>query len=227
MRLLSTKELRLAYRQMLIPAGAFPDPRNSEAGEAYYYESGGRFCAVAFVGASGKPAFRYRFSTDKARAQKVYEFFEGLKARAKYRAEQKVSQRNPHDVKVGDIFRASWGYDQTNIDYYEVLSLIGNTMALVQEIQQEAEETNWLQGECVPRPGIPATEADYSEEGKAYHAQHGHYPRKAKAPFKVRIQGGKAPYFRVASYCSAYRIAPVATVGGKAVYAASHWTSYH
>lgn len=25
-------------------------------------------------------------------------------------------------VKVGDFFRCSWGYDQTNIDFYEVLS---------------------------------------------------------------------------------------------------------
>lgn len=27
------------------------------------------------------------------------------------------------DVKVGDIFECSWGYDQTNVDFYEVVGL--------------------------------------------------------------------------------------------------------
>jgi hypothetical protein len=37
-------------------------------------------------------------------------------------------------VKVGDIFVASWGWDQTNIDFYKVVRLIGKTMALLQPI---------------------------------------------------------------------------------------------
>jgi hypothetical protein len=28
-----------------------------------------------------------------------------------------------HAVKIGDIFYASWGYDQTNIDFYEVVAV--------------------------------------------------------------------------------------------------------
>ena len=28
-------------------------------------------------------------------------------------------------IKEGDIFYSSWGYDQTNIDYYKVTKLIG------------------------------------------------------------------------------------------------------
>lgn len=27
------------------------------------------------------------------------------------------------DVKVGDVFACSWGYDQTNVNYYEVVSV--------------------------------------------------------------------------------------------------------
>ena len=28
-------------------------------------------------------------------------------------------------LKVGDVLRSSWGYDQTNVDYYEVVELVG------------------------------------------------------------------------------------------------------
>lgn len=40
-------------------------------------------------------------------------------------------------LKVGDIFRCSWGYDQTNVDFYEVVhvSKTGATIR-VQEIGQ-------------------------------------------------------------------------------------------
>lgn len=32
-------------------------------------------------------------------------------------------------VKVGDIFTGSWGYDQTNVDFYEVVHLSGKSTA--------------------------------------------------------------------------------------------------
>lgn len=32
---------------------------------------------------------------------------------------------NPRAVKVGDIFEMSWGYDQTNVDYFQVVSVTG------------------------------------------------------------------------------------------------------
>ena len=37
----------------------------------------------------------------------------------------------PHGVKVGDVFVESWGYDQTNIDYYEVVRLMPQSVELI------------------------------------------------------------------------------------------------
>jgi len=37
----------------------------------------------------------------------------------------------PHGVKVGDVFVETWGYDQTNIDYYEVVRLMPQSVELV------------------------------------------------------------------------------------------------
>ena len=36
------------------------------------------------------------------------------------------------DVKVGDIFASSWGYDQTNVDFYQVLKRTPTTVAVAQ-----------------------------------------------------------------------------------------------
>lgn len=36
-----------------------------------------------------------------------------------------------HDIKVGDIIYNSWGYEQTNIDYYQVVKTTNKTISLI------------------------------------------------------------------------------------------------
>lgn len=45
-------------------------------------------------------------------------------------AEIKPYQEPEHNIKVGDIFYNSWGYEQTNIDYYQVVSTTKKTITL-------------------------------------------------------------------------------------------------
>lgn len=56
-------------------------------------------------------------------------------------------------VKVGDIFVSSWGYDQTNIDYYKVVN-VKNKTAILAEIGQKREYTGNMCGRCVPDPTV-------------------------------------------------------------------------
>lgn len=225
MKRIQTKEQRAALRASMIPAGAEPDPRNGPEGEAYTYERGGRFYAVAFNGSAGRAAFHFWFRTPEAAAQRVYEFFQGIKATREYKNKLKVSKAAPHDVKVGDIFSASWGYDQTNIDYYEIVSLIGSTMAEVQQIQAESETTEWMQGKSVPCPGKPRMVPDNSEAGRKHKEERGFYPQVPAPTFRVKLQGGKSPAFRV-DHHYATRMTPIAMVGDKPVFRADHWTAY-
>ena len=60
----------------------------------------------------------------------------------------KVDDIKP-DVKVGDIFVCSWGYDQTNIDYYKVLA-VKNKSVIIAEVSQTRNYTGNMQGECMP-----------------------------------------------------------------------------
>lgn len=45
-----------------------------------------------------------------------------------------------HSVTVGTIFCDSWGYDQTNVDYYQVIELIGKTSAILRKIASNTIE---------------------------------------------------------------------------------------
>ena len=44
-------------------------------------------------------------------------------------------------VKIGDIFHYSWGYEQTNCDYFQVVALKGTKQVVIREIGYEITET--------------------------------------------------------------------------------------
>ena len=44
---------------------------------------------------------------------------------------------NKYGVKVGDLFRAVWGYEQTNNDFFQVLELVGETFVRVRQVEPE------------------------------------------------------------------------------------------
>jgi hypothetical protein len=69
----------------------------------------------------------------------------------------KQAMPNPADlgVKVGDIFSASWGYDQTNVDFYEVVRLTGASVVVRKIASRDVgggAAAQWS-GKAVPVPG--------------------------------------------------------------------------
>lgn len=55
-------------------------------------------------------------------------------------APEKETKTNKFGVKVGDIFYASWGYDQTNVDFFQVVALVGKTSVRVRGVSLPLEE---------------------------------------------------------------------------------------
>ena len=47
---------------------------------------------------------------------------------------EKAEKKNVFGVKVGDIFSASWGYEQTNNDFFQVIALVGEKSVRVREV---------------------------------------------------------------------------------------------
>lgn len=81
----------------------------------------GRLRAVAFQGKADKPLFNYYFRSEAER-QKTIDY--AVDTRKKSLAEKLKSQQEKkefvHNLKPGDILYSSWGYDQTNISWYQV-----------------------------------------------------------------------------------------------------------
>lgn len=63
-----------------------------------------------------------------------------------------VETTNTHTFKVGDILVSSWGYDQTNIDFYEVLKVTKSTVS-IRELQCDITVTGFMCGNSVPLLG--------------------------------------------------------------------------
>jgi hypothetical protein len=95
-----------------------------------------------------------------------------------------------HDIKAGDIFYSSWGYDQTNVDYYIVTRVVGRCSVELQEIGTAKVETI--------APGIHRVKPDPSVTIGAAFTK------------RVNEYAGR-PQIRMASHANAYRVQPDTT----------------
>lgn len=41
------------------------------------------------------------------------------------------------NIKIGDIFSASWGYDQTNVDFFQVVEIVGKCSVRIRQVHPE------------------------------------------------------------------------------------------
>mgnify|MGYP003680694653 CR=1 FL=1 len=72
-----------------------------------------------------KPKVNYFYHSEERR-QQALELFKAshlakLERRAQRAQERRAACAGGHDLKVGECLYASWGYDQTNIDYYQIV----------------------------------------------------------------------------------------------------------
>jgi hypothetical protein len=129
-------------------------------------ENRGRpFGAIGFHGKANKPDFHYTWKDESRRAFYIADYLKGRKARADVMAKRKAERNAPHPLKVGTILHTSWGYDQTNVEFFEVTRIVGPHTVELRELAQERSETGFMSGRCKPIPGqylTPRYEGDDS-----------------------------------------------------------------
>ena len=114
----------------------------------------GKPAAVFFAGRATwkNPTQRYSYRSVESRAERVAEWMATVAANSGGRRKPA-----PRALDIGDIISASWGYDQTNVDYYKVVGLKGATMVKLIEIgAMEVPSGGFvpMSGECVPDPTV-------------------------------------------------------------------------
>jgi len=174
-----------------------------EFGIQVYAQTESRIGAIFYGGKRTKADWFYSFRTIEAMNARIDDTMNGIKESKARVAAYRAQRTAPTDVAIGDVFRCSWGYDKTNIDYFKVVDVCG-AYAMVREIGQTSEETGFMSGDCVP----------------AVNEFRGEPMRK-----KIQNSGGE-PYFKLYSFANAYRMKPVAKIANVAVYAASNWSAY-
>lgn len=120
----------------------------------YTTDDGSRFYLAAFLGkalrrdASLSGAYR----TQEQRAAAIERLKESRAARQTATARRRLDLQQPHTLAVGDVLYARWGYEQTNVDFYEVVAVRGAVVDL-RELAQDSTETHSMQGRCSAKPG--------------------------------------------------------------------------
>lgn len=141
-------------REYYIPKGAVLH-KEEHGLSVWFYESAGKVGAIGFRGKAQKHCFHYTFRNEEHREAFVEKQFEGAKmtlaAKAQYREARKPVQASEY-YKIGDILYYSWGYDQTNIDWFEVTGVHGTQVEL-RAIGANQKETGFMSGETMPVKG--------------------------------------------------------------------------
>ena len=137
---------------------------------------GGIPVVKVYCGKRQKPDGWYRFPKGaKAAERYIADYFAGVQDHEQAKADYKARQEAEADqVEVGGIYYTSWGYDQTNVDFYQV---VGRTAKTVQYI------------------ALGKTVADDSSEGVDMVI-----PEKFRKPGKVYTAKIKGNGWRVSSF---------------------------
>ncbi len=101
-----------------------------------------RYYGIAFAGKANKPLWHYNFRNEDSRQREIDETIRKRKSFLE-RKQQQIQERRDykHDFKEGDVLVSSWGYDQTNVDFYQVVEVLGAMIAVREIAQKTVRET--------------------------------------------------------------------------------------
>lgn len=88
----------------------------------------------------------YGYTTEDAARAAIDGADDGKPVKAEKAETKKSEAVNKFGVKVGDLFHSSWGYDQTNNDFFQVVALVGDSSVRVREVYpviEDATATCW------------------------------------------------------------------------------------
>jgi hypothetical protein len=135
---------RLAARHVPKNSTEIKDAQSSAVVFVYRFENLGRehFGAIAYHGTASKADWHFSFRTVEQRDAKVASFFESIrfseKAKQDRAAERKAAE---HCLNVGDVLVSSWGYDQTNVDFFVVIATPTKKTVVVRACGSETDAT--------------------------------------------------------------------------------------
>jgi len=145
-------------RTRLIPNDPIMVLEYNDVSAVVYVRNGtqGRFLGKAFAGKSIKHAWYESFRSMEALQERVAKWIDRLRQIKQEKTDQRKARQNYiNPFKPGDIFSSSWGYDQTNVDFYAVVAAKPKSL-IVQRIGAKHTEgkngMSSMSGYVIPNP---------------------------------------------------------------------------
>tara|TARA_B100001093_G_scaffold152047_2_gene144824 strand:+ start:2663 stop:3082 length:420 start_codon:yes stop_codon:yes gene_type:complete len=91
-----------------------------------------------------------------------------------------MNKKHHHDLEIGDILSASWGYDQTNINYFEVVKTSPKSVEVLE-----------VEGVSLPEHDQTASVATMGARGipvEAWRSATSDYPKKEDGSWDFRAK---------------------------------------
>lgn len=108
------------------------------------------------------------------------------------------AKTNAYGVKVGDVFFASWGYEQTNNDFFRVKELRGSKQVIVQEVclgivEQQATGPDARDVKYDPKDWAISSYSSFIKDNE-----------KGEAKLVQISKYNNEPYIKISSFANAY-----------------------
>jgi hypothetical protein len=106
--------------------------------------------AIGFLGRSAKASFHYRYQNNENALKSVREWITNVernltadKVKKEEKKQLQKTEKVEDHIKVGDVYYSSWGYEQTNVDFYQVVEVKGKRVRLVEIGKSEVESSGY------------------------------------------------------------------------------------
>ncbi len=110
-------------------------------GSVYYLaEVRGKLVAAGYQGKSIKPSFWHSFRSAEHRQQFVERWADEVRAKQAQRERRRAERaQSTHSLLKGSVLVATWGYEQTNKDFFEVVEVVSDKTVVIRPIGSTLE----------------------------------------------------------------------------------------
>lgn len=137
-----------------------------------YAPKGEYLVCVIFKNKSAKPISHYRYNTEEQLQSAIDRAIDNVKKSESAKAQRKQKdaiekEKLISSTKVGDIFYTSWGYDQTNVDFYQIVGIPSkSTVEYVSIGSKTVKDTGYCSSIVSPDISIASTDVKKGRIGR-------------------------------------------------------------
>jgi hypothetical protein len=159
--------------------------KRCEARAEYWLNDSGEWRIRCWVGKRKTPVHNYRMNSLESMQKLRDDFVNTYQRIANDSAVARQKEKDfVHTLTVGNILVSSWGYDQTNIDFYKVVALHGKKSISIVPIESLSNYNSmYMTGTKIPDPD--------SKQGEVKKGIYGLYGIKLESYSRAVLWNGK------------------------------------